>query len=388
MIRRASRAIGTIATGILLAASTAAAQDVRVQVQVSHDVIHRVVREAEIATRQVNREVFEALREVAAEIRREVGPVRRIVAPAVALPDGAAQNRNFRAELTDRQTRTLAIGAAGWLELKNLVGDITVSAGPGRDATVEIVRRSRGMTDADAKLGLERVQVEVDHKGGDRAIITARYPNEQRPRYGVTVSYNVTAPAGTRVAIASTSSDVIVRDIKGDVGVQVTSGDITVSGAGSISSLRAISGDVTLSDTTTDGGINVGTMSGDVLLQRVKARRVAADVTSGAVRLRESAVESVQLKSLSGDVEYSGSLTRGGRYELQTHSGTVLFNFSGGTGFELQANTFNGDISMPPSGVDFRNVTTARRSLRGTVGDGGAVVSLTTFSGDIRLALR
>ena len=61
------------------------------------------------------------------------------------------QDKDFHVEQTDRQTKTLAIGANGSLELKNIVGDITVKAGGGREATVEIVRVSRGQTDADAK---------------------------------------------------------------------------------------------------------------------------------------------------------------------------------------------------------------------------------------------
>jgi hypothetical protein len=377
-------AIGTIAAGLLLAAGTAAAQDVRVQVQIPGQIIHRIVREIELATRDVNREVVDALRDVSAELRREFAGARLAGLRIDAARDAGFQNRNYRFDQTDRQTRTLALGPTGWLELKNLVGDITVTAGSGRDVSVEIVRLSRGMTAADAKEGLDRVQARVEHKG-DRASVIAEYPNLQRARFGVSVSYNVTAPAGTRVTIASTSGDIVVREIKGDVSAQVTSGDITVSGAGSIPSLRAISGDVTVTDASSDGAVAIGTMSGDVLLQRVKARRITADATSGSVRVRDSAVESVQLKSLSDDVEYTGALVRGGRYELQTHAGSVLFNFTGATGFELQANTFNGDISMPPSGIDFRNVSTGRRSLRGTVGDGGAVVSLTAFSGDIRI---
>jgi hypothetical protein len=340
-------AVITIAIGTALAAGTAEAQ------QVARD------------------------RTVATVRQRQTQPPRTVV---------RGQDR-FRAEETHRETRSLAIGANGWLELRNLVGDITVTAGPGREANLEIIRRSRGMTDADVKTGLERVTVDVQTTG-DRATVTARYPEERnresQSRYGVSVSYNVTAPPGTRVAIGTTSGDVTVRNIKGDVSAQVTSGDIVVSGASQVSNLRTISGDISVSETTTDAALTVGAISGDVLFTQVKARRLAADVTSGDVIVRDSALESATLKSLSGDVEYSGPLTRGGRYELQTHSGTVVLNVSGNVGYELQASTFNGSITTPP-GAAVKNVSTSRRSFRGTIGDGGAVVALTTFSGEIRV---
>ena len=87
------------------------------------------------------------------DLGRELGHVSGSAIPAAR----SMQDRDYRAEQIDKQTKTLAIGATGSLELRNIVGDIMVKAGGSRDATVEIVRMSRGRTDADAKLGLERV---------------------------------------------------------------------------------------------------------------------------------------------------------------------------------------------------------------------------------------
>ena len=347
------------------------------------------------------RAVVEAqiLREILREVRPAIGPrvrdvirdvvldVRPAIGPLPLRPD-ARQNRQFRAEQIDRQTQTLQLGATGLLELGNVAGDISVSAGTGRDVTLEIVRTSRGRTDADAKLGLDQVRVVVERRGNERATVRASYPETTRQQrqqqpYSVTVTYTVTAPPGTRVAITTVSGDVVVKDIRGDVSAQVTSGDITITGARQVSAVRAISGDVTLRDSASDGSITAGTISGNVLFERVKAQRIGVDVTGGDIIMREITTENAQLKTLSGDVEFSGALSPKGRYELQSHSGDVQLSTIGGAGFELQAQTFSG--SLPQTGVDFRNVSTARRSLRGTVGDGSAIVTITTFSGDVRL---
>jgi DUF4097 and DUF4098 domain-containing protein YvlB len=325
---------------------------------------------------------------VRAEIAREViRAVRTAIDPGTVVAR-ARQNRQGRVEQTDRQTQTLALGASGLLELNNVSGDISVTAGSGRDVRIEIVRTSRARTDAEAKLGLDQVKVAVDHRG-ERATVRAVYPEQTRQSrqsqpYSVSITYTVTAPAATRVSITTVSGDVVVRDLKGDLSAEVVSGDITITGASQVTNVRAISGDVTLRDSGSASNLSAGTLSGTVLLERVKARRVGVDVTGGDIILRDVEAENAQLKTLSGDVEFAGSLARGGRYELQSHSGDVQLAAAGGAGFELQVQTFNGSIAAPDDG-DFRNVTKSRRSLRGTVGDGSAIVTITTFSGDVTI---
>jgi Toastrack DUF4097 len=365
---------GAMVVALAADARTAVAQDARVQVTVTipDDVVREVRRLVDVATGpDLDRQVNEIVRAATRSFRSIGRDVRDY-----------AQDRNYQSRQTDRQTRTLALGASGTLELDNVIGDISVTAGTQRDVTVEIVREARGRTDADAKLGLEQVTAEVDTRG-DRATVRARYPTGvRRSAYVVSVSYVVKAPAGTRIVANSISGDIVVRDIAGDVAVQVTSGDITVSGAKRVSTAKTISGEVTVTDCESDGTLDVGSISGDITLRTVKARRITASITSGDIVARDMTAESVELRSLSGSVEYAGALARNGRYELQSHSGDVHLTSAGAVGFELQASTFSGSI-RPDSALVLRGSTTSRRSLRGTVGDGAAVVQLTTFSGDI-----
>ena len=298
----------------------------------------------------------------------------------------ALQNRDFRAEQTHRETRSLAIGASGSLELSNISGDISVTAGSGTEAAIEIVRRSRGRTDADAKTGLERVKAIVEHRG-DRATVRPDYPNERNAPYSVSIAYVVSAPAGTTVTISSISGGVTVKNMKGGLSVQLTSGPVTVSGGAGRAEVRTISGDVTVTDMAGDANLEVGVISGNVVLERIRARRVSADVTSGGIIARDVTADAATIQSISGSVEYAGPLAKGGRYELQTHSGPITFRPTGSTGFDLQASTFSGGISTDTSlGIKTRSVS--RRSLRGTVGDGNAVVVLTAFSGNVTVARR
>ena len=307
-------------------------------------------------------------------------------------PEPRQRSEDFRAEAADRQTRVLTIGANGSLELRTLSGDITVTAGSGRDASIEIIKTSRGRSDADAKMGLQEVQVVVDHQG-ERATVNNVYPEGRRSSpFSVDVSYIVTAPAGTRISTSSVSGDVTLRNIKGDISAASTSGDVHISGAAQVSAAKSVSGDVTILNLTSTAGARAASVSGDVLLDQVKAQRVDAESVSGNVVATGATCEHAMLKSVSGDIEYVGGIARGGRYEFQSHSGDVRVTTTGAAGFELQASTFSGELRTEPASLlRSTNVSSsgrrgASRSLRGTAGDGSAVIVMTTFSGDATIS--
>lgn len=291
------------------------------------------------------------------------------------------EESQFTAEQTHRETRVVPVGANGLLELRTVVGDISVIPGPGKDAHVEIVRRSRGRTDADAKLGLERVVAGVE-RAGDRAAVIAVYPSNRRGPFHVSVSYAVTVPAGTRIAASSISGNITIRNVKGDVDALVTSGSITISGAKRVSSAKSIAGNVTLTDITTDESITAGSMTGDIILDRVKARRLDLEATAGNVNARDVECQTADVTTLNGSIDYAGRLAENGNYVLKAHAGNVRVSIAGKTGFELRATTFSGEI-RPAPGLTLQGVGKGRGSLRGTVGDGRASLVVTTFSGNI-----
>src|SRR4029077_10034750 len=117
---------------------------------------------------------------------------------------------------------------AGALDLKNISGDVNVAAGPGRDATLELVYRSRGRTEADAQLGLSSVTVSVQSRG-DRTTVESSYPDERRTPYRVDITYNVVVPSGTRVSAGTTGGSVTVKGVKGELSASSIGGNVTVS---------------------------------------------------------------------------------------------------------------------------------------------------------------
>lgn len=322
--------------------------------------------------------------------------VRTKVRAVVAAAYQGRDRDNSREEQTDRQTRTLKLGPNGMLGLANIAGDITVTRGNGPDTTVDIVKTARGRDINDVKELLQLVQVEVTERAG-RADIRTNYPRgdearrNNRRNVNVSVAYTVTAPAGTRISVESISGSIRIADIKGDVSANTISGNVRISGAGRVNAAKSISGSIEIADAETDGALESSSVSGDVILRRVTARRIEAGTVSGNIKIDDVKCDRVSGKTTSGSVGFVGTLAKSGRYELGSFSGEVRLILAGGTGFEIDANSFSGDIRSDFDIVTKGPVQTGRgrrTALTGTFGDGSAVLDLTTFSGSIVVTKR
>jgi len=377
------------AAAVIVGSVTVGAQESRNQrkstVVIPQEVLmelQRIAREAfgEIQFGDLSRDLTRAMQDLSRELGHFAGP---------GFADGVImQNRDFRAEQTDKQTKTLAIGASGSLELRNVVGDITVKAGSGREATVEIVRVSRGRTDADAKQGLARVTAEVSTRG-DRGSVIAEYPDERRPNYAVSVAMTVTAPAGTQLNVISITGDVTVTGIKGETSINTTTGAIDVSQASALTAAHTATGKITIRDSQGDA-LDVGTMSGPVELSNVKARRLEVSGVTAMVSARNMQAREAEVTCMTGTIEYSGPVSAGGRYEFQSHNGEIHLALTGG--FDFEGQTFNGQVEVDPAvglkpqpNTERAGFGPRRQSVKGTVAGGGASVEATTFGGHVRL---
>jgi hypothetical protein len=388
IVRRLPILSALVVTALVGGSAVVTAQDTRVQkrtVVIPQEVIIELQRLAQetfgdAAFKDLSREITQAMRDLGRELGHVSGPGFH-AGPSM-------QDKDYKFEQTDKQTKTLAIGANGSLELRNVIGDITVKAGGSREASVEIVRMSRGKTEADAKLGLERVTAEVTSRG-DRATVIAEYPNERRSNYYVSVAYAVTAPAGARVLVQTITGDVTLTGIKGETSVSTTTGSVEIAQAANLTAAHTVTGKLVIRDSQGDA-LDIGTMNGPMQLSNIKAKRLELTAVTGNISAREIQAGGVEASCMSCEIEYSGALTAGGRYEFQAHSGTIRLGLTGG--FDFEGQTFSGQIEVdkalglkPEAQSQPAALGMRRKSLNGTVGGGGAVVEATTFSGDVKL---
>ena len=315
-------------------------------------------------------------------------------------------------EATERFSRTLRLGRGGTFDLSNVAGDIVITGGGGNELRVDAVKRVRSRDEADAKAQLEAIQIEIVELS-NRVEVRTIYPGLQRRNAIGVVDYTVALPQDAQVTVKSVAGDIRVTNVRGELRAESVNGHVTASDAPRVSALKSVSGNVQLTNGAAETSLDVNTVSGDVIIRGLKARTFDAGTVSGNLRLEEIESERVNLKSVSGDLWYGGALARGGRYEFAAHSGNVLLNLSGDTGFDVEATTFSGDVRSdyaltlrgnddnvvpPPLGRGRRGrigglgrpagpgrQNRGVRTLRGSFGDGRASVELQTFSGDIAI---
>jgi len=315
--------------------------------------------------------------------------VRETVRDVVSGYARAYQGRNRGPEQTDRFSRRARIGRDGRVSVENISGDITVSPGSGDEVSIEAVKRTRG---DQSQLGA--VRIVVDDRAG-RVDVRTEYDNARFRNINVSVDYTITVPNGASVDVKSISGNVKVTGVRGAVRAETVSGSVTTTDTPKIERAKTISGDVTLTGITTDGDLSIGSVSGTVHARNVKAHGLDLGSVSGDVVVSDVACDRLNAKSVSGGFEYTGTISRGGVYDVNVHSGTVRFTLANPSGFELTANTFSGnirsDLPLTIGGdrdVNVRRRGVSNRSIRATFGDGSAMLTLRTFSGDIVIAKR
>jgi len=263
--------------------------------------------------------------------------------------------------------------------------DTTVTVG--RDASVDLSLISGDVTVTAASRSEVRIQAHSDviplrfEHVGNTVRVTTESGNYRRSG---SQRMEVVVPFGTRVRASSVSGNVSVRGVRGEVEASSVSGDATVEEATRRASVSSVSSDARIRGV--DGDVRIRSVSGDISVDRVSGE-VDAETVSGEVDVRGARSDRVHAQSVSGDITYDGTISRDGRYDFQSHSGTVRLYVPSDAGISLTASSFSGSVNsrMPMT----MGPTTGSRGVRRgqrmelSINGGGARVSAQTFSGDI-----
>ena len=296
-------------------------------------------------------------------------------------------------EITERFTRTVRLGRDGTVDLSNVAGAMNITGGGGNDVTIDAVKRTRNENQEEGRARLSEVQIQVTETN-NRVEIRTEHPRDQR--VSVIVDYTVGVPQGASVLARNVSGNVRITNVRGELRVENVSGEVEVSGGRQLASVRSVSGNVTVSDSEAGEFLSLRTVSGGQTLKGLKARRIDVNTVSGDVHFDDASIERADMKSVSGKIDFTGQLARNGRYQIATHSGDVRLAIRD-VGFEVEASTFSGDFrsdyavtmrgdDTPPDGRGRR--FRPNRTIRGSYGDGSAILDLRSFSGNIAIVKR
>ncbi len=280
--------------------------------------------------------------------------------------------------------KTVPLSKTGRLFLTNVSGEIEVLTWKEAKVKIEALKTSKASSLDKAKENAAKVTIEVTGEA-DLVRVETKYPKEIGRFWGgdsinVSVDYKVWVPEAAAAEIKSVSGDVRVAPIGGAAKIKCVSGNVDLGGAAG-ADVDLVSGDLTLANIAGDAYLKA--VSGDIEASGVKGS-VEVEAVSGDIKLLDvSGAETVSAKSVSGNITYTGAIKEGGRYEIKAHSGDVRMVIPAGSAFDLEANTFSGDIDS-----DFEITVSGKmspREIHGTVGKGGATVIVKSFSGNIDL---
>jgi Putative adhesin len=411
MYRQACSALAVLAW----MAAPAAAQEPKSTDAISREIEAHIEQHIELATRQIEHLVAHHLDDIIDEVHRAIDKhagkieikVQNKVAVLAQRQAGEAARREAQrareaerrrreetrrgAEYTDKISKTLRLGKNGTFDLQNVSGDVVVTGGGGNDVRIEAIKRVRHPNESEARALLQAIDVRIEERNGNVEVRTD-YP---RRNWSGGVDFTVSLPRDANVVLRSVSGDLRVSSLNGDLRADTISGDLVATSVKRIRLAKTISGDLEI--TATDGDeVTAQTISGTLMARGIKARSVDLQSVSGDVRIADVESDRTFVRSISGSIDFSGQLARNGRYEFQSHSGDVRVTPLGSPGFSIEATTFSGDLRSdypltlqgnPPNGrQNFRGPN--RRALRATFGDGGAVLTLQSFSGNITVVKR
>jgi hypothetical protein len=269
---------------------------------------------------------------------------------------------------TDGRTRIdtiVPLNSNGTVDLSLISGTIDVSAWSRDQVKIEATTEHGRLRFTASR---SRVGLSVDHE-------------ERRGRYrsGRTI-YKVVVPRGARLIMQTVSGPITAKGVRGETKAESVSGTIEIEDAGSLS-LESVSGGVRARNV--QGDANGESVSGHVIMENVRGD-VEAESVSGPIRLSGITAKVVRASTVSGPIQFAGSVDPAGKYEFESHSGTIRLALPDDAGARLSLETFSGSFRS-----DFPVTLTgdggfgSGRSAEARIGRGNARIEAQTFSGSI-----
>lgn len=270
------------------------------------------------------------------------------------------------------------LDARGTFEASNVRGRISVTTWDRNEVGWS------GSLGAGAKLVVEksptRVALRVEQEGGSSWIDWGADARED----SVLV---VKVPASASLELSSVSARIDVTAMRDAAAAEIesVSGNIVLK-ASTLGKLdvSSVSGDVEFEGQAAQ--VDVETVSGDIRLSGVSGE-VSVESVSGTARVVAAVVEEFDGSSVSGDIEFDGSVAENAHLEFESMSGDIKIVLPQDANARISASSSSGDIED-----DFDlSVEKAGRSgstLRGNAGTGAARIDAETFSGDVSVRRR
>jgi hypothetical protein len=252
------------------------------------------------------------------------------------------------------------------LRVRNISGATVVRAGsePGK-ITVVAKKHVYASSEDRAKRLLQNLEIRMEKHGDELRIEPHLYEQERGwvdlfrgKRFRV--DFDISVPVECGVDAQTVSGHLAVSGVRGPLEVQSVSGEISVEDVQGPMRLKSVSGDV-------DCRRYVGHVEGNT---------VSGDVTFDAVRVR-----SLQLHTVSGDVQLKGVLESAREHRFRTISGDIELSLAD-PDLTVDFRTASGDLE---SDAPARVTRQSRKEYTVILGQGRGHAVVKTVSGDLNI---
>jgi DUF4097 and DUF4098 domain-containing protein YvlB len=315
-----------------------------------------------------------------------------VVLGLAALPLQAATTGHFE--------RTLQVSGAVDLEVASGSGNITVHQGG--NGSVYVSAKIHGNTGTSWFFGGGNVEERI-HKieqnppivQNGNTIVIGKIDDRDLTR-NISIDYDVTVPAQTRLNSHSGSGDLAISGLQLPLTAKTGSGNITVERVTADTRVSSGSGDLKIN--SVKGVLYCDTGSGNVRAQDVGGD-VVASAGSGNIEVQQSAGGSVKAETGSGNIKLNG--VKGGLraqagsgdihvegeptsdWRLGAGSGNITLKIPTQASFNIDARTSSGSLTVHHPITMQGSIS--HNHLQGKAGNGGVLLDLHTGSGDIEV---
>ncbi len=274
--------------------------------------------------------------------------------------------------------RTLHVTGAVDLNVEAGSGRIRVEPGPA--GTVHVAARLRagtswfGGSDVEARIKKIEQNPPIEQQGN--TIRIGRFADRELGR-NISISYEITVPADTKLVARNGSGGSEVGALKGAVDASNGSGGIEVGGA---ARLDARTGSGSIRATGVAGPLSAHSGSGSIAVAQAGPGEVSVSAGSGSVRV--SGIDGpARVSTGSGSIDVEGRPA--GPWSVHAASGSVRVTLPPDAAFDLDARSASGSVSSTHPVTMTGSVE--RHRLAGQVRGGGPLVKVSTASGSIRI---
>ena len=266
---------------------------------------------------------------------------------------------------------TRALAATGKVEVNTIAG------------SVDVVGWDRDQVEITGTLGENVEKLEIT---GDANELKISVEPEHGAHGKVEAELSIKVPTRASVEIDTVSADLSVQRLAGSADLQAVSGKITVADRPSSLEVESVSGGVTVAFAPDRSDLEA--VSGDIEIADGTGNLEVSNV-SGDIAVKGGQLDGASVETVSGAIHWDAAIAGRGPFDMESMSGSVALTVPASVAADFEVSTFSGNISSDLGPAPERTSKYAPgRELKFTAGSGGPRVSLSSFSGSVKITTR